>query len=171
MARVRTHSHLVDQFGEPLEGGRWYGIRLHTEPPTRAVPRNCEFLLRERAFFRREDGSTLVISQLSAASYCFVLLDDEKREITRIPDAIKDRELKSVANTLQIIKSQAFRRRRRLQDLSDELSTLLAGVAPADDLAAAIASFIRDDDSHVTVESLLEWYSNHLDQELRGGQS
>jgi len=166
MARTRTHSSLVDHFSEPLEPGRWYGLKAEGDPATRATPAQCTYVLRDRVWFLRRDGSTISFTQTTASGVVFILLDNLLREVTRLPNEAVERRVAEMKRMFLLLEARAARKRKSQEALIRKTLALWGTADPGENLRDAVASFIRDEHSHVTAETLAQAYRDAI----TGGQ-
>lgn len=150
---------LTDQFGQLVEPGKWYGVREASDPPSRAVAAECISIIRERVWFRNQSGYRFDVPNLAnGGGYRLHLLDEKLREVTRMPRAALEKRVQVVARALELIAARAERKRRAQADLMAEVAELWGCVDKGENFADSVASFIRDDHSHVTVEMLANDY-------------
>lgn len=162
--RHRLLGGLTDLFGQLVEPGKWYGVREASDPPSRAVAAQCISIIRERVWFRNQHGYKFDLANTpDGGGYRLHPLDENLREVTR--DATREvleKRVTEVRRMLELIAARAARRRRQQLDLMAEVAELWGCVTKHEDFADDVAGFIRDDESHVTVETLAKQYRAEL---------
>lgn len=157
--RQKLLGGLTDQFGQLVEPGKWYGVREASDPPSRAVAAQCISIIRERVWFRNQHGYKFDVANTpDGGGYRLHRLDENLREVTKAPREVLEKRVTEVRRMLELIAARAARRRRQQLDLMAEVAELWGCVEKGPEFADAVATFIRDDDSHVTAEALANEY-------------
>jgi hypothetical protein len=172
MSKLRNY--MVDQFDEPLEVGRCYGGHLCGQQ-TRAQVFYVDAILRDRWVMRHVDttqpktegvpaftGQRVVLTNLMAGLYSFIRLDEQYREVTEIAEPAKSKRVANMRRGLEQIAKDAARIRQKQTRLIQEVALALEGAAAPDDVGDMAAAFVRDDESHITIEQMVELYSDSL---------
>jgi hypothetical protein len=153
---------LRDQFGALVEVGKVYGVRLKSDPATRAVAAECDFIIRGRYWFRTRDGLRFDVPMLSTPQYVATLLDDQLREVTATPPAVIEQRVAEFRDAVTLISAQARATRSKQARLMERVFRAWGCVDPGERLAEAVATFVRDEESHVTIETLTAAYRDAL---------
>lgn len=170
MSTKRQIDFFVDQFGLPLVVGSFYGVKIGDINTTRATLYKCVMILRGKVWLRPigpKPGPDSILSNLEAARVRFLALDANLSPLDAIPPGadIENRIEKMrtfLEKRLQICKKIQLRQAALIHDVFEALE----GSQADDDLNDAVCSFVRDPESHSTIETLLEAYA----ASLRGDQ-
>lgn len=161
--RQKTIGGLTDQFGQLVEPGKWYGVREACDPPSRAVAAECVGIIRETVWFRNKAGTQFdVPNRRDGGGYRLIRLDEQLREVVSMPREALERRAAEFERMLILVAMRAKRRRQQQADLIAEVIALWGVVPPPDDLEDMLATFIRDDDSHITPATLAAEYRSGL---------
>jgi hypothetical protein len=87
--------------------------------------------------------------------YFFYRLDSEFREVT----PTQSRRIRELTRLLRELNREASRLRKRQLRLMQEANAALYGCGDPAEIGDAVASWIRDDDSHVSIKHLLQLFS------------
>lgn len=158
---LQKQDFLVDQFGQPLQAGQSYGV-VRGGAVTRAVVHECLMNIRGRVWLRGPDGSTLFLSNWAAGGTQFFLVDGSGRMVDVMPAAVRESHIEKARAVLEQCARRAAKLQYRQSDLIHDAAQALAGAMPAADLLDALSTFVRDADSHVTIETLIAAYAESL---------
>lgn len=180
----RLRNYLIDQFGEQLRIGQCYGVHLRGDQ-TRATVWMVVDLIRGTAFMAEVDttkprvmdpknprpdgwpsmtGKATRYSSLTAGLLTFVRLDSEYREVEKLAQPAKAERAKNLRHGLALISKQAKTLRAKQDRLIQEVALALEGSADPSDVGDMAACFIRDEVSDVTIDKLVQLYSESLER-------
>lgn len=180
----RLRNYLVDQFGEQLRIGQCYGVHLRGDQ-TRATVWMVVDLIRGTAFMAEVDttkprlmdpknprpdgwpsmtGKATRYTNITAGLLSFVRLDSQYRQVEKLAQPAKAERAKNFRHGLDTIAKEANALRRKQRRLMQEVALALEGSVDPTDLGDMVATFIRDDASHVSVDELVRLYSESLER-------
>lgn len=178
----RLPNYFVDQFGEPLEVGGFYGVHL-TGPQTKALVYQVVEIIRDRLTLAEVDVSkpkiagvpvfsmnVLKFTNLMASSYAFVRLNAEYREVTQLAEPAKAKRARNLREGLAQVAKEAKVLRARQRRLIQEVASALEGAADPTEVGDMAATFIRDDESHVKIRDFVALYLASLQRNERGAE-
>jgi len=180
----RLKNYLVDQFDEQLRIGQCYGVHLNGDQ-TRATVWMVVDFVRGTAYMAEVDtakprvmdpknprpegwpsmtGKATRYTNLTAGLLSFVRLDSEYREVAQLAQPAKAERAKNLRRGLAAIAKEASALRSKQRRLMQEVALALEGSVDPTDLGDMVATFIRDDSSHVTVDEFVRVYSESLER-------
>ena len=162
MAKI---NHMVDQHRLPLKPGQNYGVAFGGGSAARVFrlfallrhPRPLACFIEIDPRTRQPTDVELALSNSECALYFFHLLDSDFREV---PTPTQSRRVREMKRFLRELARDAARLRHRQRRLIQDANAALYGCGsdPAE-IGDAVASWIRDDDSHVSIKHLLQLFS------------
>jgi hypothetical protein len=160
MARI---NHMVDQFRSRLQPGQLYGLSFGGGTVSRVF--RCFAILRKPkplACFVEIDtrtrgltGQELTLSNDDCALYFFSRLDGDFREI---PNPTIDARVSELKRFLRELEREATKLRKRQTRLMQEAIGALEGCGDPAEIGDAVASWVRDDSSHISTRQLVELF-------------
>jgi hypothetical protein len=156
-------NHMVDQHRTRLEPGQNYGVAFGGGSAARVFrlfallrhPRPLACFIEIDPRTRQPTGVELALSNSECALYFFHRLDSEFREV---PTPTQSRRVRELSRFLRELNREAARLRKRQLRLMQEANAALFGCGDPVEIGDAVAAWIRDTDSHVTIEHLIDLF-------------
>lgn len=178
----KLRNYMVDQFGEPLEIGKCYAMHL-TGDQTKATVWYVREVIRHLWILDRVDtsepqthglppvltGTSHKLTNLTAGLLQFIRVDNQYRPVEQLAEPAKQERARNLRRGLRKIAKEAQVLREKQRRLIQEVTVALEGVSEdPSDVGDLAATFIRDDESHATIELLVGLYLDSLHRSERG---
>ena len=157
-------NNMVDTHRTRLEPGQLYGLAFGGGAAARVYkcfaivdrPKALVCLIEIDPRTRQPTGVELALTNSECALYFFHRLDADFREA---PTPTQSRRIRELSRYLREISRDARRLRKKQYRLMEAANAALYGCGDPVEIGDAVASWIRDPESHVSIKHLIELFS------------